>query len=237
MKKTTPNKTIGILGGMGPVASANLYHHIISYSQNEYGAVQDNEYPPVILYSLPLDGFDETGIVDDELVCKQLIEGVQTLEKAGCNLIIVACNTVHYFYKEMQASVTIPILSMIQVVCDQVAAGGYQNVGLLCSESTNQLNLYKQPLTANNVTLLSPTSAQQAKLNQVIEHVMGGHQNTTDVLTLKEIIRNYTMQGAEAIILGCTELPIAINQTHTDITLFDTLEIVTKAAVDFAHHN
>jgi len=82
------NKVIGVLGGMGPVASSNLYAKIIKYTQQEYGAVQDFDYPPIIIYSLPLVGFDETGIVNEELVKEQLIAGVKKLESAGCELII-----------------------------------------------------------------------------------------------------------------------------------------------------
>ncbi len=107
-------KTIGILGGMGPGASANLYQTIISIAQKKYGAEQDYDFPPMVIYSLPLIGFDETGITEPESVKKQLVEGVKKLEKAGCDFIIIACNTVHIYQKNMQKAINIPIVSMIE---------------------------------------------------------------------------------------------------------------------------
>lgn len=228
------NKSIGVLGGMGPEASANLYLKIIKYAQNEYGAVQDFDYPPVIIYSLPLFGFDETGIVDEKLVKKQLIEGVKKLELAGCDIIIIACNTVHTYFDEMQASVKVPIFNIIEETKKRVEKLGYKKIGLFASESTNKLELYQKRFADSNVEIISPNPEQQQILNRVIEHVMGGNQKIEDVILLKEIARDYIRQGAEAIVMGCTEIPLAINQSHTDIKLFDTIEIIVQSAVDYS---
>jgi aspartate racemase len=228
------NKTIGVLGGMGPVASSNLYSKIIKYTQTRYGAVQDFEYPPVIIYSLALVGFDETGIVDEELVKKQLIEGVKRLEDAKCDLIIVACNTVHAYYDDMQAAVDVPIFNIIEETKKRVMTFGYKKVGLFASESTNKLQLYQDQFNSSGIEVISPNKQQQEDMNRVIEHVMGGNRKTEDIIALKDIARNYLKQGAEAIIMGCTEIPLAINQVHTDIKLFDTVEIIVQSAVDYS---
>ncbi len=231
MKK---NKTIGILGGMGPEASANLYQRIIKYAQYKYGAVQDFDYPPIIIYSLPLLGFNETGIRDGDLVKKQLIDGVKKLAYAGCDLIIIACNTVHYFYDDMQSAVNIPVLNIIEETRRRVLDLGYKKVGLFASESTNKLKLYQDKFAAAGIEVIFPNKKQQDILNGVIKHVMGGNQGISDIVALKDIARDYIKQGAKAIIMGCTEIPLAINQTHTDIKLFDTVEIIVQSAVDFS---
>ena len=231
---TQKNKTIGVLGGMGPSASSNLYSKIIKYTQHEYGAVQDFDYPPIIIYSLPLFGFDETGIVDEKLVKKQLIEGVKKLESAGCDLIIIACNTVHSYFEEMQSAVKVPIFNIIEETEKRVVKFGYKKVGLFASESTNKLKLYQKRFANSNIEVISPDNEQQKILNRVIEHVMGGNQKSEDIIFLKDIARDYVRQGAEAIVMGCTEIPLAINQTHTDIKLFDTIEIIVQCAVDYS---
>ena len=228
------NKIIGVLGGMGPVASSNLYSKLIKYAQQEYGAVQDFDYPPIIIYSLPLLGFDETGIVDEKLVRGQLIEGVKKLESAGCELIIIGCNTVHAYYAEMQSAVNVPIFNIIEETKKRVLEFGYKKVGLFASESTNKLELYQKRFADSNIEVVSPTEKQQKVLNNIIEHVMGGHQKDEDIIALKDIVRDYVKQGAEAIVMGCTEIPMAINQTHTDIKLFDTIEIIVQCAVDYS---
>lgn len=231
---TKKNKTIGILGGMGPEASANLYSKIIKYTQQKYGAVQDSEYPPIIIYSLPLLGFDETGIVDKNLVKKPLIEGVKKLENAGCDLIIIDCNTVHIFYDDMQSAVRIPILNIIEETKKIVIDSGYKKVGLLASESTNETKLYQKEFAESGIEVISPDEEQQKVLTRVIKHVMGGNQKTIDVIALKNIIEDYIKRGAEAIVIGCTEISLVINQTHTNIKLFDTVEIMIRSAVDFS---
>lgn len=227
-------KTIGVLGGMGPGASANLYQEIIRYSQTKYNAVQDFDFPPVIIYSLPLVDFDETGITNERKVKEQLIYGVKTLEKAGCDLIIIGCNTVHIFYDDMQNAVNIPIFNIVEETKKEVLNQGYSKVGLFASESTTRTNLYQKRFSSNDIEVISPNKEQQLELNKVIEHVMGGSQGIEDILVLKNIARNYVKQGAEAIVLGCTEIPLAINQTHTDVKLFNTIDIIVRSAVDFS---
>ena len=228
------HKTIGVLGGMGPEASANLYSKIIKYAQYKYNAVQDFDYPPIIIYSLPLLGFDETGIVDEKLVKQQLIDGVKKLESAGCDLIIIGCNTVHIFYDEMQAAIKIPILNIVEETKKRVKEFGYKKVGLFASESTSKSKLYQKKFAEDNIEIISPNEKQQKILNKVIEHVMGGNQKIDDVIALKDVARDYLRQGAEAVVMGCTEIPLAINQSHTDIKLFDTIEIIVQSAVDFS---
>lgn len=87
---------------------------------------------------------------------------------------------------------------------------------------------------ASGITVLPPDDAQQCVLNRVIEHVMGGNQKQRDIIALKDIARDFIRQGAGGIVMGCTEIPLAINQTHTDIKLFDTIEIIVESAVNFS---
>lgn len=225
------NKTIGILGGMGPMASSNLYKKIIEHAQQKYGAVQDFDYPPVLLYSLPMFGFNETGITDKKLVKEQLIYGVKTLEKAGSDFIIIACNTVHCFYNQMQKTVQIPILNMIELTAQRVAKDGYKVVGLLSSENTVALGLYQKALKKHCIEAICVNDNQQKIINNIIEHVMGGTKSEDDTAKLKKIIVDLESQGAQAIVLGCTEIPLAINQTDTKVKLFNTIEIIAEVAV------
>lgn len=227
-------KTIGVLGGIGPGASANLYNKIIEYMQQNYNAVQDFDYPPVIIYSLPLTGFSEKGIEDELSVKTQLVGGVQKLEDAGSDLIIIACNTVHEYYDYLQKRVKIPIFNIIEETKKRVVKAGYTTVGLFSSDSTNKLKLYQKSFSQSGITVLSANAHQQKDLNTVIEHVMGGTQGDRDIIILKEIACYFVAQGAQAIVMGCTEIPLAINQTHTDIKLFDTIRIIVECAVDYS---
>ena len=234
INKTQNKKMIGILGGMGPVASANLYYKIIKTAQKRYQAEQDTDFPPMFIYNLPLFGFDETGFVEPAFVKDQLIAGIKKLEHAGSDFIIIACNTVHYFYEDMQNAVKIPIMSIIGETEKAVKKENHKIVGLLSSESTNKLKIYQKELYKSNIKVLSVTDQQQKLLNKVILHVMSGVQGVTDKECLKTIINDLCNQGAQSIILGCTELPLAISQNDVDVKLFDSTEIIAERALEYA---
>lgn len=231
---TKNKKTIGILGGMGPVASANLYYKIIKIAQEKYRAEQDTDFPPMVIYNLPLVGFDETGFVNPALVKKQLIAGVKKLEQAGSDFIIIACNTVHYFYQEMQQSLKIPILSIIEETVKQVKLAGYKTIGVLGSESTNKFKLYQKALNNNGVKVLSATNSQQKIINKIILHIMSEKKDKYDIEFLKKIVNEFCRNGGQGVVLGCTELPLVIKQSDVGVKLFDSTEIIAEAALDYA---
>lgn len=226
-------KTIGILGGMGPMASANLYYKIIAAAQDKYQAEQDLDFPPMIIYSMPLFGFNETGFVDPDLVKNQLIEGVKKLEKAGSDFIIIACNTVHYFYDQMQKSINIPILSVIDETVNFAKKEGFKKVGILSSESTWKLQIYQNKLAKSGIEALSVLEKQQKILNEAILNIMAGVHGKKDTRAINMIIESFIKQGAESVILGCTEIPMAIHQDDTEIPLLDSIQIIAEAALRY----
>jgi len=134
----------------------------------------------------------------------------------------------------MQSAVKVPIFNIIEETKKRVLEFGYKKVGLFASESTNKLGLYQNIFSSSGIEVIAPNKKQQTTLNNVIEHVMGGNQKDDDIISLKDIARDYMKQGAEAIVMGCTEIPLAINQTHTDLKLFDTIEIIVQCAVDYS---
>lgn len=226
------SKTIGMLGGMGPSASAAMYQKIIQLCQEQYHAVQDTDYPKMVLYSLPLTGFDETGIVDEPHVLQQLHTGIAKLVNAGCDCIVMACNTVHVFYDQLHAACIVPIIHMVEETVK--AAAGHHVVGVLSSETTAKTGLYTIALQRLHVKAVVPTNVQQAQVTEVITHVMAGLQNDADVQALQAVCQSLQSQGATAIILGCTELPLVLQQEHVSLPLYDAVTIGAKAALAIA---
>ena len=137
----------------------------------------------------------------------------------------------------MQAAVGIPILNIVEETKKAIQAYGYKTVGLLASESTIKMGLYQKYFAATGIKVIAPNAAQQPVLNGIIERVMGGHQGVDDVIALKKVARSFAEHGAQAVVLGCTEIPMAINQAQTDIKLLDTIDIIVRAAVDFSLAN
>ncbi len=227
-------KTIGVLGGMGPEASAKFYQNVITLAQQKYGAIQDTDYPPMMIYSLPLNGFDETGFVDKELVKFQLIKGVQNLENSGVDFIVIACNTVHYFIEEMRSAISIPIYSIVEETVNKVKELGLKNVGLLASQSTFELGLYVDHLDKANISYMLPEKSDYDKVTQLILEVMGGNLTENTKNDVKSIIENYESCEMDALILGCTEIPLGINQNDSKVEVFDTLMVLAESALEYA---
>ncbi len=220
-------KTIGILGGMGPVATAELYKKIIKYCQTKYGAVQDKDYPPIVMYSLPLKGTDETGIINESSVFQEFVKEIKKLKIHGADFVIIPCNTLHTFDKRLQEELSIPLMSIVEVTSNEVKNSKMKKIGLLASETTYGNNLYESYLDS----LVVPDKKERKQISQVILHVMGGKNSQTDKKILLKIIENMKV---DAVILGCTELPVVLNQSDTKIKIFDSLEILAKNAVDYA---
>lgn len=227
-------KKIGILGGMGPAASAALYSRMLTYCQTKYGAVQDNEYPPIMLYSITLQGFDETGITNIPLVLKQLLQGIKMLEMSQCDFIIIPCNTVHVFINELRLYADVPVLSIIEEVVGKVATDHHQNILLLGSETTLSQGIYQQALQEKNIKYLEPPKENYYLITSLILDVMRGNIQPKNK---KDILHLIHSKNPSAVILGCTELPLAISSTDIPIPLYDSLQILAESAVEYALEN
>lgn len=227
--------TIGILGGMGPNASADFLSRLLRIASRTYGAVQDDEYPAIILNSLALQGFGVSGVQDLRLVEKQLISGVQLLEQSGSSFVVIPCNTVHCLYPSLCSAIGIPILHIAESTADAVKRYGIRTVGLCASVTTVQTKLYETACQQRGIETLVPDASGQKMVNEVIEAVMSGNYDDQELLKLKSVILRLQSMGAEGVILGCTELPLVINQKWTDVPLFDSLQILAEKTVEQAY--
>ncbi len=227
-----PRKTIGILGGAGPAATAKFFDDVVDIAQKKYKAEQDTDFPIVYLYNMPMEGFSEVGFAEPELVKQQLITGVKKVEGWGADFIVLPCNTVHFFVNEMRDVINIPLISIIQVTVDKVKSKQYKKVGILSSASTRELELYKKPLEENNISVLVATNAEQKLLDDVVLAVMSGTQGEKEKQSMLTIVNRMKNEGAETVILGCTELPLAINQSDTNVPIINTIQVLAESAVD-----
>lgn len=227
-------KIIGILGGMGPAATASFFDNIIKISQQKYGAEQDIDFSKIYLYNTYLEGFNETGFENPELVKEQLINDLKKIESWGANFIVIPCNTVHYFINELRESIKIPIISIIESTISTIKEKKYKKVGIVSSASTRHLNLYKEKLENENIDCIIATDSEQKLLDEVILSVMTGKQSENEKQILKNIIMRMEAENVEAVILGCTELPLAITQRDCNLPLLNTIKILAEKAVDFS---
>ena len=230
-----PKKIIGILGGAGPLATAKFFSSIIDICQTKYKAEQDTDFPIIYLYNMPMEGFNETGFSDPNLVKEQLIYGVKKLESWGVDFIVLPCNTIHYFIKDMRNSIKIPIISIVESTISTVLKSDYTKIGILSSASTRILELYKKPFKEIEFDIFTPNDKEQEETDSVVLSAMAGTQGIKEINILENIMHKMIVSGAQCIILGCTELPLAISQNDTKIPLFNTINILAEYAVDEAY--
>jgi aspartate racemase len=228
-------KTIGILGGMGPVSSAHFYSEILTVCQREYGAVEEWDFPPMFLYSLPVDESTNEGFNDLSAALVPLLPAVRTIEKAGADFLVIPCNTAHYFLKELQAEVNIPIISMIDHVMQEAKKQGRKKVGLMGTLTTVSTGLYLPSAKKYGVEIISIEGEECHQVCQVIGNVTSGRATATDTDCLRTIAETLVARGAESVILGCTELPLALTPKDTDIPLLDSVNILARASARYAY--
>ncbi len=215
---------------MGPEATIQFYSELIKICQIKYGAKYDNEFPEIIICNLPVPDVVE-GIKQPDKILKVLEKGIKTLERAGVDFIVVPCNTINYFYEDMVKMTKIPIYNIIEETAKIIK---YNKIGLLATETTIRTKLYKKSLDKYNVKLLLPNKNLRKLTNKIILNILEGKKYRKDKQVLLDIIKELKKYGAEAIVLGCTELPLIIKQSDTILPLFDTIKILADSTIKYA---
>jgi aspartate racemase len=221
-------RTIGILGGMGPEATAHFYMRIVRIFQEEFQARYDKDYPPMLIFSVPIPDLVE--VVEDETkAISCLIEAARTLESSGADFIAIPCNTVHVFLNAIRSAVSIPVLSMVESAVDKISAE-QSPVGLLATRTTIRMGIYEKELTKKRIGLIIPSESEQRILTQVIMDLLARSNENTLKARLNALIDSLKTRGARAIVLACTELPLAV-EPRQDMEIVDPTETLARRCV------
>lgn len=233
VKLEMPEKIIGILGGMGPEATIDLFHKIIKFTPAE----KDQEHLRIIIDNNPKIP-DRTAAIlgkgEDPLPALQ--ETAQNLEKAGADFIIIPCNTAHYFLPSIQKSVKIPILNIIEETAKetQKKIPSIKKVGLLASIGTYKTKIYHQYFKKYNIEVIFPEEKDKEEVMKVIYAVKAGDLSIEVKGNILKIAQKLVDKGAEAIIAGCTEIPLLLKKGDVSVPIIDPTQALAKAAVQKA---
>lgn len=226
-----PTRLLGIFGGMGPEATANLYQLIVQQTPAE----KDQDHIPTLMFSFPQVPDRTTCILNnDPSIIPYLVQGVQFLEKAGASLVAIPCNTAHFYHDQMQAAVKIPVLHMIRETVDEVLRlrPDVKKVGLLATSGTLRTGLYEKEFRARGVeTLVPPESAQDERVMRAVAGIKAGRPKPENAALLAEPAREMTARGAEIIVLGCTEIPLAFDESCVTVPVVNATLVLARAAV------
>ncbi|MCJ7622105.1 MAG: amino acid racemase [Anaerolineaceae bacterium] len=223
-------KVIGILGGQGPEATLDLYRRIIKNTP----AHTDQEHFRTIIDCNPKGPNPNNAITKGEPdPTLTLCETARNLEKAGVDFIVIPCNTVHIFLDAIQASVSIPIYSIVDETVAALLAQLPQvrQVGLLASPAVVATGLYAKKLGVEGVSTTTPYEDGMQLVHDVIFAVKAGDKGPEVKAKLIQVANDLISRGAQALILGCTELPLVLSQGDLAVPAIDTLEVLALAAV------
>ena len=227
------HKRIGILGGMSPESTAEYYRHITHAYTDRFG---DFSFPEIIIYSVNFQPYVDWPKEDRwDLVAEGLSQAAQSLEAAGADFIVIATNTMHLVFDQVQANVNIPMLSLLDAVGETILARGLKTVGLLGTRFTMEKTFYHQALARKGISVLVPEADQRTYVDNVIYNELTAGQIKDDSRSgLVTIINRLAERGAEGVVLGCTEIPLLVGEDDVEVPLLDTTAIHAEAALDYA---
>lgn len=226
-------KVIGILGGMGPEATADLFHRIIRATPVE----RDQDHPRTIIYSnskVPDRTLAITG--EGPSPVPEMVKAARALEVAGSDFLIIPCNTAHHFIEELRQSVGIPILHMIELAAEKVCSElpQVERAGLIATDGTVRSGIYHRSFEQRGIEIMvPPEELQSASMDAIYGHIKTGDLEEGREIVLK--VANYLVdEGAQAVICGCTEISLVLEDGDIPVPVVDPLQVLADAAVETA---
>ncbi len=227
-------KTIGLLGGMSWESTVSYYQAINQGVKAKLGGLHSAK---IALFSVDFDEIEKLQHTGDwQATAVILSQAAQAIEAGGADFLLICTNTMHKVADVIQAEITIPILHIADATAKQLQADGITKVGLLGTRFTMEQDFYKSRLIDKfGIDVLVPNKDDQTIVHNVIynELCLGSVQSGSREKYLN-IVDKLQQQGAQAVILGCTEIALLIQQSHTQVPLYDTTEIHAAAAVERA---
>ena len=224
-------KTVGILGGMGPMATCDLMKKVIEFTdascdqEHIHILVDNNTNIPDRTAAIVGNGADPR---------PEMIKSAKRLESIGADVIIVPCNTAHFFLDDVASNVNVPFLNMPRETAKTLKEMGIKKVALLATDGTIKSGLYEKELKKEGIETICPDTDQQKLIMSLIyDYVKAGKEYPHPEKLIK-LVEDLKSSGAEGVILGCTELPIAFEKIDLPIVAVSPTDILAKAAVRFA---
>jgi aspartate racemase len=221
---------LGVLGGMGPLATADFLVKLIQATP----ATSDQEHMPVIVHNVPqVPDRSHAFLAGSDAPWPHLLDGLRTLEAAGCAAIAIPCNTAHVWHARLAMATTLPVLHIGRAAVDALLrqCPHARTVGILATEATLRARIYHDQLAAHDVDALVPDDALQAThVSAGIGAVKGGRIDEARLL-LTHAARALIERGADALLLACTEIPVALAGVALPAPAVDPTDALARACV------
>ena len=227
-------KKLGLIGGISWVSTADYYKFINEGINKELGGVN---FAECIIYSLNFDDFQRNNTNGDwDATFELLLNACKSLEKSGADAIVLCANTAHAVSDRLEKEIKLPIIHVATATADAINKKGLKKVGLLGTKFTMEMDFYFKKLAENNIEAIVPFLQDERDfIQQTLKEELGrGIIKEQTKRAYLNIIEKLIENGAEGIILGCTEIPMLISQEDVSVPVFDTTKIHSEAAVNVA---
>jgi aspartate racemase len=226
-------KTIGLIGGMSWESTQLYYQHINRGIAQRRGGLASAE---LVMVSVDLDAVaakQRAGAWDELAVT--LASAAQRLQRAGADCVLICTNTMHKVAPHVQSAVSIPLLHIAEPTCASIRASGLTHVGLLGTRFTMEQAFLRDHYAALGVQCIVPVEDERVSTHRIIfEELCKGEVRSASTSELQRIAQGLVQQGAQGIVLGCTELTLSLKPSEVSVPVFDTTALHAQAAVDFA---
>jgi aspartate racemase len=226
-------KVIGVLGGMGPEATLGFFERIIAHTP----AARDQEHLRVIIDSNPHVPDRTAAILHrGESPVPLMVAGVEALQRAGADFVVIPCVSAHFFLEELRRRVSLPVVSLFDVTAEHIRREfpRIKAVGLLGTTGTVAGGHFQARLVRNRVETVEPGADDQIRVMAAIYDIKDSRaaRSRSEIGNdLRDVAGRLVAAGAQAIVLGCTELPLVLKTGDLDVPVFDTLTLLARAAI------
>lgn len=223
---------IYILDGMGPQAGGYLYNMLINKATEQYGAKNNDDFPEIILHSIPVPDFISSDRKRSDALT-MLKNRVTDGEKLNVSCFSIACNTAHILLKQLQEVSKLPFVSIVNEVVSSVTQSKFKIVGVIGTPSALRHEIYQTALKERGIESVIPTKSQISILGKIIRNILRGDKNKDDQERLISIADSLKKKGAQAIILGCTELPLIFPFGYP-LPVYNSVEILAQSLLQIS---
>jgi aspartate racemase len=226
-------KTIGMIGGTGWTSTLEYYRIINQETNKRIGGLHSAK---IVMTSFNYAEIDKLNKKEDHAgVYKLVLESAQKLKNCSVDCLVLCANTLHQYVETLEKEIGISVVHIADATADEIKKKELRKIGLLGTRFTMEMDFYTRRLKEKGIESIIPQKPERdfihnAIMNELLKEVF---KEETKVKFL-HIIDELEQNGAEGIVLGCTEIPLLIKQSDTNLPVFNTLEIHAKAAVDFA---
>jgi len=223
-------KSIGIIGGMGSLATCDLFKKIINMTD----AKSDQEHIHICIdCNTKIPDRTKAILGGGENPIPEMVRSGVRLQSMGADGLVMPCNTAHYFYDKITPFFDIPLLNMLKETVKEIKNRGIRKIGLLATDGTIQSGVYHTALADAGIDLITPSPIKQRSVMDVIYNGIKASNRNINLNEFYRTIDEVFEDGAEILVLGCTELPVAFELFHIERPSIDPTSVLAAAAIRF----